>query len=149
MAGLLELALSTGLALTPVEKMVDNSASRHRVDPFILLSIVVTEGGKDCQVEENSDGSLDLGRAQINTIHSKALERMGLRLIDVACNPELNIDVAAWHLRNKLNETGGDIWRAAGRYHSKTAVYALAYLKRLTKVYQKVTKDIIGRAERA
>ena len=135
---LTEVALALGLAVSPQQAYIDEAARTMGVSSTMLTAIVRHEGGKTCLVKKNSDGSYDVGRAQINTIHSEELKRKyNIRMIDVACDDRLNALVAAWHLSNKTKEVNGDIVKGAGRYHSKTPKYAQPYLSKIMPLYQK------------
>lgn len=133
---LTELALVLSLRIPAEQMFIDEAAATFGVNPLLLTAIIEHEAGETCSVNRNTDGSADLGRAQINTVHADELIRkFGLRLIDVACDDRINALVAAWHLRKKIDEAGGDEWAGAGRYHSKTAHHALNYVKAVQKRY--------------
>ena len=93
--------------------------------PRVLPAIHGVEGGAPGVVHQNRDGSADLGVMQVNTLWIPALERytrasaatVRRRLTDEPC---YNIAAAGAILRTYLNETGGDLLRAVGDYHSHT-----------------------------
>jgi hypothetical protein len=119
---------------------VEQEANSFSLPPLILLSIIQHESGKTCMVKKNSDGTYDLGKAQINTIHAEELvKKRGISLDTVACDDRTNALVAAWHLRNKVDELYArgeeDIWAAVGRYHDKRKKFANPYILKVKAAY--------------
>ncbi len=107
-------------------------ASIYELPPRVLPSIQAVEGGRPGMVSRNRNGSEDLGVMQVNTVWLPALARYtGLaaaevrrRLIEVPC---FNIAAAGAILRTHLDESGGDLMRAVGNYHSRTPERHLQY----------------------
>ena len=89
------------------------------VNPMILRAIAWYESkGNPGAVHRNADGSIDVGQAQINSVHFAELRRYGVppgALMD-AC---VNTYVAAWMLKQKMIRYG-NTWHAIGAYHSET-----------------------------
>jgi soluble lytic murein transglycosylase-like protein len=89
------------------------------VNPMILRAIAWYESkGDPGAVHRNADGSIDVGQAQINSVHFAELRRYGVppgALMD-AC---VNTYVAAWMLKQKMIRYG-NTWHAIGAYHSET-----------------------------
>ncbi len=91
----------------------------------MLPAIQVVEGGHPGIIHLNADGTLDLGVMQINTRWLLPLERythsagavVFRRLRDDAC---YNIAAAGAIMRTDLDDSGGDLLRAVGDYHSRT-----------------------------
>jgi soluble lytic murein transglycosylase-like protein len=102
-------------------------AQVYHLPPRVLPSIQKVEGGRPGLAQPNKDGSEDLGIMQINTLWIGPLARYtGLapevvreRLLHDPC---FNIAAAGAIMRTYLNETGGDLLRAVGNYHSHTPV---------------------------
>lgn len=114
------------------------AAHTYEVPPAALMGIYQVEGGKvGQQVGPNNNGTYDLGPMQINTLWVPELaERWGVshetarRLVkDDACT---NIGVAAWILRNHLDETR-DIAKAIAHYHSRTPVHGKRYKSKVVR----------------
>ena len=107
-------------------------ASLYHLPPRVLPAIYGVEGGRPGTVHANTDGTLDLGVMQINTRWLQPLARytsttqalVFRRLRDEAC---YNIAAAGAIMRGALDETGGDLLRAVGDYHSHTPRLNLAY----------------------
>ena len=107
-------------------------ASLYHLPPRVLPSIHVVEGGEVGSVHTNVDGSQDLGWMQINTRWLPVLSRYtGREEAFVRANllgrPCYNIAAAGLILRTYLDETGGELMRAIGNYHSHTPPLNQAY----------------------
>ena len=89
------------------------------VNPMILRAIAWYESkGDPSAVHRNADGSIDVGQAQINSVHFAELRRYGVPpgALQDAC---VNTYVAAWMLKQKMIRYG-NTWHAIGAYHSET-----------------------------
>lgn len=108
------------------------AAQTYSVPPAVLVGIYQVEGGKPGQaVGPNSNGSYDLGPMQINTLWIPELaEKWGVSnntaMSWVKNDPCTNMGVAAWILRNHMNETN-NLSKAIAHYHSRTPRYGYAY----------------------
>ncbi len=117
------------------------AAQAHDVPPALLAGIYRAEGGKPGLEVSNTNGSYDLGPMQINTIWLPELakqweiseEEAKVRVRDNTC---ANIDVAAWILRQHLNETH-DLAKALEHYHSRTPKFGKKYKNRVINVMKK------------
>lgn len=102
------------------------SAVRRNVPANVLLAIGQHEAGKEGMAIANTNGSFDLGRAGINTVHLKELAKHGVK-------PEVarhyltydgcyNYDMAAYLIKKHLNrcKAGQEFWTCVANYHSTT-----------------------------
>lgn len=98
---------------------VSPAAEYHRVNPWILKAILKVESGFNPKaVNHNANGSVDVGMAQINSIHFSKLRQWGIapaHLMD-GC---VATYVAAWHLANQIR-IHGNTWYGIASYHSAT-----------------------------
>lgn len=105
--------------LTQVAPCVSNAAAYHKVNPWILNAILKVESGFNAKaINHNANGTVDVGMAQINSIHFNELARWGIapgHLMD-GC---VATYVAAWHLAKQLRRHG-DSWFGVASYHSTT-----------------------------
>jgi len=100
------------------------AAQQYTIPPGVLLGILQVEGGRIGQEVGNKNGSYDLGPMQINTIWLPTLstrwkvDRSTARqwVRDDGC---VNMGVAAWILRQRINQTGS-LWGGIAGYHSLT-----------------------------
>lgn len=108
------------------DRCVDFAAEYHGVNNVILRSILNVESYMNEKiVTRNSNGSIDVGIAGINSIHFKELSRYGItpeHLLD-AC---ISTYVAAWNLSKKINRWGNN-WFGVAAYHSTTPYYNYRY----------------------
>jgi soluble lytic murein transglycosylase-like protein len=114
------------------------ASQTYSVPPAVLVGIYKAEGGKIGQEVRNDNGSYDLGPMQINTVWMPDLaQKWGVQpatarqwVRDDACT---NVGVAAWILRNHMDETGS-LSQAIANYHSRTPIYGTKYKSRVINI---------------
>lgn len=96
---------------------VAGAAQYHGVNPWVLRAILKVESDFNPRaVNRNANGSVDVGMAQINSIHFTELRRWGI-------TPDNLMDgcvatyVAAWHLSKQVRKHGNS-WFGVASYHS-------------------------------
>lgn len=93
------------------------AAEYHSVNPWVLRAILKVESDFNPRaVSRNSNGTLDVGMAQINSIHFAELAKYGIapaNLMD-GC---VATYVAAWHLAKQIRKYGNS-WFGVASYHS-------------------------------
>jgi hypothetical protein len=104
----------------------------YALPPRVLPSIQAVEGGSPGLVHQDSNGTADLGLMQVNTRWLPAFVLYTRLPSDVVryrltYSPCFNIAAAGAIMRTYLNETGGDLLRAVGDYHSHTAILNQQY----------------------
>lgn len=124
---LLFLALNGGFAWaqSPTE-CLKPAATYHGVNPQLLLAVLTVESRLNPNaINKNTNGTVDIGMGQINSIHLPELQRYGLNAehLKDACKATY---VSAWMLRRGFNRYGNS-WFAAAAYHSITPVHNLRY----------------------
>ncbi len=108
------------------------AAQTYTLPPAVLVGIYHVESGRVGQeVGPNKNGTYDLGPMQINTMWlpklagywgvSETAARQWVR-----DDPCVNVGVAAWILRNNLDETS-DLATAIAHYHSRTPHFGGPY----------------------
>lgn len=119
---------SKARALSPPvsERCLLPAAQRHGVNPKILKAILQVESGMRANVvHHNRNGTMDVGMAQINSIHFPELAQWGItpsQLMD----PCVATHVAAWHLKRSLLRHGNS-WFGVAAYHSATPEHNARY----------------------
>ncbi len=112
------------------------AAVHHQVSPYILRAIAWQESRLNpAAVNRNTNGSVDYGAMQINSIHLKRLAAWGVderRLME----PCVSAYVGAWLLREQF-ERYGMTWRAVGAYHSRTPVHNARYAAGVRRTLQR------------
>ncbi|PZO21591.1 MAG: lytic transglycosylase, catalytic [Burkholderiales bacterium] len=115
------------MPLTNATRCVVKAAERHSVNPWVLKAILKVESNfKPGAVTRNTNGSVDLGMAQINSIHLNELAKYGVGEQDLL-EPCVSTYVAAWHLA-KQHRRHGNTWFAVGAYHSATPCFNTRYV---------------------
>ena len=108
----------------------DEAAARYGVNPYVLRGIAFVESGfRADSIGRNSDGSIDYGAMQINSVHLAELKRFGIAPAQLM-DPCTNVMVGAYLYRRKI-ERYGNSWLAVGAYHSETPEYRDAYWPRV------------------
>lgn len=96
---------------------VSAAAQYHGVNAWVLKAILKVESDyKADAVNRNANGTIDVGMAQINSIHFGKLAKYGIapsHLLD-GCYATY---VAAWHLANQIR-VHGNTWFGVASYHS-------------------------------
>ena len=113
------------------------AAQTYSVPVNVLLGIMTVEGGYPGLAMTNKNKTQDLGPMQVNTIwlpelakHWGVSKRTALRLVrDDAC---INIGVAAWILRTKINQSGS-LYKGIAWYHSATPHLGQKYRDKVLK----------------
>ncbi|MGH6894114.1 MAG: lytic transglycosylase domain-containing protein [Dongiaceae bacterium] len=119
-----------------------NEAGRtYKVPPLLLQAIAWVESGyKEDAARQNTNGSVDTGVMQINSLWLKPLAAYGIEqqhLYD-AC---LNISVGAWILRKQIKEVGYN-WLAVAQYHSRNSLRGEDYARKVARIYYRLKKQI-------
>jgi len=117
----------------PTVQCTVQAAQRFGLPPGALAGILMNEGGKPGRWSHNTNGSYDLGPAQINTLWLRKLRTRGITPAMVANDGCLNVTVAAGILALYRQQAGGDLWTALGWYHSHTPLLAHQYRTRMVR----------------
>jgi soluble lytic murein transglycosylase-like protein len=105
---------------------IAQAAAYHRVNPWIVRAIIKVESNFDASaVNKNSNGTRDVGLAQINSMHFEELNKRGIAPGDLM-NGCVSSYVAAWHLKKQI-AAYGNTWFAVGAYHSTTPCFNQRY----------------------
>lgn len=119
------------------------AAQTYNVPPAVMLGIMRVEGGRVGQaVGPNQNGTYDLGPMQINTIWVKELAKhwnvsYNTAFTMIKDDPCINVSVAAWILRQRLNESG-NLTLAIAHYHSKTPKFGYVYARKVIGAIKKM-----------
>lgn len=76
-------------------------------------------------VNHNPNGTVDVGMAQINSVHFPELAQWGITPAQLM-DPCVATHVAAWHLKRSLLRHG-NTWFGVAAYHSTTPEHNLRY----------------------
>ena len=115
------------------------AANTYHVPPAVMIGIMHVEGGRVGQeAGPNFNGTFDLGPMQVNTHWLPQLQRIWHVSLPVArawvrddgC---VNVHVAAWILRQKMEDTGS-LWGGIAAYHSATPGVGDSYASKVIAV---------------
>jgi hypothetical protein len=119
-----EAAVATGPRQP--DDCVTQAAIYHSVSPWILRAIIQVESSFNPNaLNKNNNGTVDVGIAQINSMHLKELGKYGIGQRELM-NGCISSYVAAWHLRKQV-VAYGNTWFAVGAYHSATPCFNQRY----------------------
>jgi hypothetical protein len=131
------------------------AASAFSLAPPDLWLLLKTENGRVGACTLQSNGLHDCGPAQVNAeIWAPKLAGMIHRPIDevfyaLRDNGCFNIHAAAYILRQKIDESGGDVWEGMGRYNTAHPAGKSVYQERLFESYKTLfPQQVTGPAHR-
>ncbi len=105
---------------------VTMAGSHHGVNAWVLRAIIKTESNFNANaMNRNRNGTVDVGIAQINSMHFNELRKHGIGPADLMDGCVASY-VAAWHLKKQV-KAYGNTWFAIGAYHSATPCYNSRY----------------------
>jgi len=117
LSGLLSASASASTPSSTVERCIQGAARQYRIHPAVLRAVLSVESRLDPGARNvNSNGTVDLGIGQINSVHLPELARRGIEerhLLD----PCIGTYVAGWHLGRQMQRFG-QTWWGVGAYHS-------------------------------
>jgi hypothetical protein len=102
-----------------MDQCIASAAQFHRVHPQLLKAILMVESRLNPKaVNYNTNGTKDIGVAQVNTIHLATLEKHGIGEHELkdGC---VNTYVGAWLLSKQIAKHGFN-WFGIAAYHSIT-----------------------------
>ena len=120
-------------ALQSAERCIPAAAQHHRIDPRLLRAVLKVESDlRPWAFGRNANGTVDMGMAQINSIHLPELARHGIQSQHLF-DPCVASYVAAWLLRKNIDRHGLT-WHGVAAYHSLTPEHNQRYQGLLMKV---------------
>lgn len=112
---------------------IDDAASHHQVNPYILRAIAVQESSmRSWIVNKNRNGTIDVGLMGTNSVHFNELAKFGIGP-NTLTEPCLAAYVGAWMYRKKIHKFG-NTWNAVGAYHSETPSEMVKYSNRIRSI---------------
>jgi soluble lytic murein transglycosylase-like protein len=114
----------------------DKAATWQHVNPYVLRAIAWQESHYHPDAKNvNTNGSIDYGLMQINTIHLPTLAHYGIGREELM-SPCKNVYIAAWLLRQQINKYG-NTWAAVGAYHSATPALRDQYANQIANILRR------------
>ena len=119
-------------AVQSPERCIPAAAQHHRIDPRLLRAVLKVESDlRPWAFGRNTNGTVDMGMAQINSIHLPELARHGIQSQHLF-DPCVASYVAAWMLRKNIDRHGLT-WFGVAAYHSLTPEHNQRYQGLLMK----------------
>jgi len=143
-------SLMPGPSSPPTLQCFVKEADRYSIDPYVLLAVMKTEGGRPGELALNHNGTIDLGPMSVNTVwlpvlakHYRTTEsELMHRLSTDGC---ANVAAGALILSRKIAESG-DVWEGVANYHSSNPVKQSRYLLRvhasLTRIVARFSEKV-------
>lgn len=112
----------------------DEAAARYNINASVLQSIGKHESGlKATAINRNTNGTVDVGVMQINSIHFPELKSYGISPTAL-WEPCTNVMVGAFLLAKSIKKYG-NTWEAVGAYHSRTPTLKERYALQVYRVF--------------
>lgn len=124
------LSLSFAAAAMP-EDCIITAAQCFKVNPLIIKAIIWQESkNKQAAVNTNKNNTVDVGLMQINSIHFRKLNSLGISESNLRKNSCANVFAGTWIL-HKAIQRNGYTWDGVGSYHSSTPEHRDPYVKKI------------------
>ena len=125
-------------AAVPVVRCIEAAATVYRLPPAVVLILLSVEGGLLGHVSQNTNGTVDVGPMQVNTIWIPVVARhWGATAADTYAalrdNFCANVEAGTWILRQAMDQAHGDFWEGVGFYHSHDPGYKADYLRKVLR----------------
>lgn len=123
----------TSLNATPYDRFFESAGKDFGIEVSLLKRIATIESSMNPRaINQNKNGTVDIGLMQINSMHLKRLGKVGVTRQSLL-DPEVNVYVAALLLSSHIRKRGYNL-QAIGCYHSANPVFKNQWLKRLAMV---------------
>lgn len=118
---LIYIALTVNLCASEYDALFLKYGNKYNIPPALLKAIAKTESGFNPNAVNgsNSNGSIDRGLMQINSIHIPAIKKKGLDIDDLF-NPEVSIELGAKVLKSCIDKWGFN-WKSLNCYNGRIA----------------------------
>lgn len=95
-----------------------SASIKYAIPANVMLAIAEEEGGQPGQWVENKNGTQNVGAMQFNTAYIDELSNYGVTVDHVASQSCYAYDLAAWRIKQHIDNDTGDIWMRIANYHS-------------------------------
>jgi len=94
------------------------STAQNKIPPLLLMAIAQTESTMNPNARNrNSNGTVDIGLMQINSVHLPKLSQYGISEATLQNDACTSVKVGAWVLAQCIADHGYN-WRAVGCYNT-------------------------------
>jgi len=120
----------------PVE-CINQAAISYHVPAVLIVSVLLTEGGRIGSMTPNTNGTFDYGPMQINTVWLSKIKPYGISEHDIQYDPCVNVGVGAWILGQRIADSP-DVWYGIGSYNSYSLSQNSHYKHKVSNVYERL-----------
>lgn len=124
----------------PIE-CINQAAIAYHVPATLIVSVLMTEGGKLGTAKLNKNGSYDYGPMQINTVWINRLKKYNVSLDDIQFNPCKNVMVGTWILGQRIADTG-NLPYGIGSYNSYSLSQNYHYRSKVAENFHWLQKKL-------
>lgn len=117
----------------PIE-CINKAAITYRVPAQLIVSVLLTEGGKVGSMTPNQNGTFDYGPMQINTVWLDKIKPYGFTEHAIQYDPCVNVWVGTWILGQRIASTT-DLWYGVGSYNSYSLPQNYHYKNKVSGIY--------------
>ncbi|MBD1389538.1 lytic transglycosylase domain-containing protein [Neiella sp. HB171785] len=123
-----------------MERCIEQHATAYEIPPAVAKAMLMVEGGRVGTIKANTNGTYDLGVAQINTMNLPLIQQHfpDIDAKSLVFDPCASIQVSMWFLDRKIQQRDGSLWEGVGDYNSRTPRVRVTYLYRVMEAYQQV-----------
>lgn len=115
---------------TSYDPIFEKAGRDFGIESSLLKRIAMIESSLNpSAINQNKNGTVDIGLMQINSMHLKRLSKVGVTRQSLL-DPEVNVYVAALLLSSHIRKRGYNL-EAIGCYHSANPVFKNQWLRRL------------------
>jgi soluble lytic murein transglycosylase-like protein len=115
---------------TAYDPIFEKAGNDFGIEPTLLQRIATIESSLNPRaINQNKNGTVDIGLMQINSMHLRSLSRIGVTR-EALLDPEVNVYVGALLLSSHIRKKGYNL-EAIGCYHSANPVFKSQWLRRL------------------
>ncbi len=132
----------------PYDVFFEKAGADFGIEPSLLKRIATIESSLNPHaINQNKNGTVDIGLMQINSMHLKRLAKVGVTRQSLL-DPEVNVYVAALLLSSHIRKRGYNL-EAIGCYHSANPVFKNQWLRRLAMANVPKTSVTMSQADRS
>lgn len=121
---------------TEAERCIIPASTYHGINPWILRTVLFVESSLNpAAFGKNTNGTIDIGIGQINSMHLPELKKYGIESAHLtdAC---ICTYVSGWYLKKAITERG-NTWEGIASYHSRTPAFNQKYQRLLINELQR------------
>lgn len=122
---------------------INQAAVTYLVPATVILSVLLTENGKNGSANQNKNGTYDLGVMQINSAFLPQLAQYGVTREQIQYDPCINVMASSWILSQKMtlpSTASESYWQQVANYHSVTPKLNQDYQHAVKQHYRKLSE---------